>query len=98
VYTPYDPLPSDSGQWQTGASLNGSGYSSSVNDANIVKTTTDSSPTAMFTYENYLSQQLSGLWIPNEDWQVSVISDSLHGATPQDPYTQIYPEQWRLGS
>jgi peptide/nickel transport system substrate-binding protein len=98
VYTPYDPLPSDSGQWQSGASLNGSGYSSAVNDANIVKTTTDSAPTAMFTYENYLSHQLSGLWIPNEDWQVSVISGSLHGATPQDPYTQIYPEQWRLGS
>jgi peptide/nickel transport system substrate-binding protein len=49
---------------------------------------------ALYKYENYLAQQLPVLWMPEFDSQISAVSTKLHGAFPQDPDNNIYPEDW----
>jgi len=51
---------------------------------------------ALYAYQNYLAQQLPGLWMPQTDFQISAISARLRGALPQDPLDNIYPENWYL--
>jgi peptide/nickel transport system substrate-binding protein len=47
-------------------------------------------------YENYVAKELPMLWVPNTDWQISVISKKLKGITAQDVGLNIYPEDWTL--
>ncbi len=49
---------------------------------------------ALYSYENYLAQQLPGLWMPQTDTQISAVSNKLKGTFPQDPLNNIYPENW----
>jgi peptide/nickel transport system substrate-binding protein len=49
---------------------------------------------AFHAYENYLAGQLPGLWMPQTDTQISAVTNKLHGALPQDPLSNIYPEDW----
>ena len=51
---------------------------------------------ALHTYQDYLARQLPMLWLPQLDSQISAISTHLHGALPQDPDGNIYPENWYL--
>jgi peptide/nickel transport system substrate-binding protein len=44
--------------------------------------------------QNYLAQQLPVVWMPQFDFQISAVTDALHGVYPQDPDTNIYPENW----
>jgi peptide/nickel transport system substrate-binding protein len=49
---------------------------------------------AFYSYENYVSKQLPGLWMPQTDTQISAVNNKLHGVFPQDPLDNIYPENW----
>lgn len=49
---------------------------------------------ALYAYENYVAKQLPGLWMPQTDTQISAVSTKLQGAFPQDPLSNIYPEDW----
>jgi peptide/nickel transport system substrate-binding protein len=49
---------------------------------------------ALHTYENYLSVQLPGLWMPEMDSQITAVTSTLRGVLPQDPVGNIYPEDW----
>jgi peptide/nickel transport system substrate-binding protein len=49
---------------------------------------------ALGKYENYLAQQLPVLWMPEFDYQISAVNSKLKGAFPQDPDTNVYPENW----
>jgi len=49
---------------------------------------------ALYSYENYIAQQLPVLWMPQFDAQISAVSDKLQGTQPQDPDGNIYPESW----
>jgi peptide/nickel transport system substrate-binding protein len=49
---------------------------------------------AFHAYENYLAGQLPGLWMPQADTQISAVINKLQGALPQDPLSNIYPEDW----
>jgi peptide/nickel transport system substrate-binding protein len=50
--------------------------------------------TAFHAYENYLAGQLPGLWMPQADTQISAVNSRLRGVFPQDPLSNIYPEDW----
>jgi hypothetical protein len=41
---------------------------------------------------------LPSLWQPDYPYQLSVISKKLHGAIPQDPNLNLYPQNWTLSS
>jgi hypothetical protein len=58
--------------------------------------TTPADWAASYAYENYLAQQLPVLWMPQFDFQISAVSNTLRGVYPQDPLTNIYPENWYL--
>jgi peptide/nickel transport system substrate-binding protein len=54
---------------------------------------------AIDAYESYAAKQLPGLWIPQPYAQISVIKNTLKGATPQNVIgTNITPEDWYLTS
>jgi peptide/nickel transport system substrate-binding protein len=64
---------------------------------NLIKaTTTNSSISALYTYENYLAKNLPVIWMPSEYYQLSAVKTTLNGTLPQDPNVQIYPENWSL--
>jgi peptide/nickel transport system substrate-binding protein len=60
----------------------------------IKATTTNSSISTLYTYENYLAKVLPVIWMPSEYYQLSAIKTTLGGTQPQDPNVQIYPENW----
>ena len=49
------------------------GYSDKTNDANIVATNVSSSLSALYTYENYLAEQLPVIWQPNPAYELTEI-------------------------
>ena len=49
---------------------------------------------ALFTYQNYLAQQLPGLWMPQTDTAISAVNGKLKGVLPLDPLENLYPEDW----
>ncbi|HUY97583.1 MAG TPA: ABC transporter substrate-binding protein [Verrucomicrobiae bacterium] len=74
----------------------GGGYCNKQIDALITATHTDTSIQALYRYENATALQVPGLWWPLANYQISVISDHLHGWSPQDIYASVYPENWTL--
>jgi peptide/nickel transport system substrate-binding protein len=97
TYSPqYLPAP---GMWfGTDASNNVDGYNNAEMDRLIEDTYTSSSPKAIENLSVYAAQQLPGLWQPSYPYQISVISSKLHGALPQDPNLNLYPQNWTLSS
>jgi peptide/nickel transport system substrate-binding protein len=49
---------------------------------------------ALYKYQDYLAKQLPVLWMPQLDEQISAVSNRLKGVFPQDPLSNIYPENW----
>jgi len=98
VYSAPQFAPTGESLFLTGAGSNAYSYSDPKADALINASLTDNGLGSIQAYENYLAQQLPTLWLPWQVNQVSVISDKLHGALPQDPYQQMYPQFWWLSS
>jgi peptide/nickel transport system substrate-binding protein len=69
------------------------GYSSSRADTLIDKLG-DGGISALDSYQDYLSTQLPGLWMPQADTQISAVNGKLRGVLPQDPLDNIYPQNW----
>jgi peptide/nickel transport system substrate-binding protein len=69
------------------------GYSSSQADSDISQLGSGGIG-AFYKYEDYLSGQLPGLWMPQTDTQISAVNNKLIGPYPQDPLENIYPEDW----
>jgi peptide/nickel transport system substrate-binding protein len=89
-----DYLPTGETLFQCGAIANSGGYCSKQNDANIQKTLTSDDLQAMYTYQNYLAQQLPVMFQPNGVYTLTEINDKLKGVTPQNPTLGFNPENW----
>jgi peptide/nickel transport system substrate-binding protein len=48
----------------------------------------------MYTWQNYLAQQLPVMFQPNGAYQLTEIVNNLKGVTPQSPTLSINPENW----
>jgi peptide/nickel transport system substrate-binding protein len=81
---------------ETGGDLNAGAYSSSALDNLIADTNTVPGSAPYKAEENYVSKELPWIWQPDYPYQYSVISNKLRGTLPQDPNTNIYPENWYL--
>jgi peptide/nickel transport system substrate-binding protein len=57
-----------------------------------------SGPSGLYKYENYVSIECPYLWLPDADYQISLISNKLKGITAQDTTGHIYPDYWSLSS
>jgi peptide/nickel transport system substrate-binding protein len=92
----FDPAynePDGSAIFDSTGGSNSGGYHNPAADALMAKLPSGGYP-ALYAYENYLAQQLPVLWMPQFDFQISAVSDTLRGVYPQDPLTNIYPENW----
>jgi peptide/nickel transport system substrate-binding protein len=89
-----DYLPTGETLFQCGAIANSGGYCNKTNDANIQKTLTSDNPQAMYTYENFLAQQLPVMFQPNGVYTLTEIANNLKGVTPQNPTLGFNPENW----
>lgn len=96
TYSP-EYLPIGTQWFATGGGTNPQGYSSQHMDALIATAERSGSVASIQAINNYAAQQLPGLFEPNYAYQLSVISPKLHGALPQDPNLNIYPQKWSLG-
>ncbi|MHB1738338.1 MAG: ABC transporter substrate-binding protein [Actinomycetes bacterium] len=89
-----DSYPTGGQLFQTGSGFNAGSYSSPALDTLISATHTSSSVSALKAYEDFMASQLPVLWQPSSVQQVSAVVNTLHGAYPQDPILNIYPENW----
>jgi peptide/nickel transport system substrate-binding protein len=97
TYSP-EYLPIGTQWFATGGSTNPGGYSSAKMDALIATASTSSAAAAIRAIGVYAAENLPFLWEPNYPYQLSVISPKLHGAVPQDPNLNLYPQNWTLSS
>jgi len=98
VYSAPQFYPSGESLFETGAGSNGFGYNNATADRLIVAVERANGPGALRAYENFMTANLPTLGLPWQVDQVSAISPALHGALPQDPYQQIYPQYWRVSA
>ena len=89
-----DYYPTGEEIFSTGAGSNSGSYSNATNDANT-KATNDTDVN-LDTYQNFLAKDLPVIWQPNPAYEMSEISNKLHGATPQNVFGYLTPENWYL--
>ncbi len=77
-----------------GAIANSGGYCSKTNDNYINQTLTSNDPQAMYTWQNYLAQQLPVMFQPNGVYSLTEVVNNLKGVLPQSPTLSINPENW----
>jgi peptide/nickel transport system substrate-binding protein len=89
-------IPTGEDYFGCGAGDNFDGYCSSEMTKLIAATHIGSGLASLFTYENYLAEQIPYLWLPQPDYQISAVKKGLTGVYPQDPALNLTPEYWRL--
>ena len=93
-YMPYSLDPTGSGEFNTGGPYNFGGYSNPKLDQLINQTEYGSSSQVFTTYENYATQQLPQLWLPNSGF-FTAIPANLQGFTPLNPFSGgLNPQDW----
>jgi peptide/nickel transport system substrate-binding protein len=93
-----DYYPSGETLFLSGSGANSSGYSNPQNDSMINQTLTSPSMTALWNWQDYLTTQLPVIWQPNGAYQLTEVTNNLHGVTPQSTTLSINPEDWYFTS
>ncbi|WP_066521027.1 peptide ABC transporter substrate-binding protein [Curtobacterium ammoniigenes] len=87
--------PTGDSLFQTGGGANFGNYSNPEADSLITATTQSNSSTAIKSYSATLAKQLPVIWLPEPDYQISVIKKGL--TAPQDPMANFHPARWSWG-
>ncbi|MEW2122955.1 peptide ABC transporter substrate-binding protein [Streptomyces sp. NPDC007259] len=90
----FPAYPSGDSLFATGGGSNFGSYSNSDVDKLVEKTTTDSSDAAMQKYSEALAKDLPVIWLPEPDYQVSVVRSGL-GGFAQDSLANFHPAMWK---
>jgi peptide/nickel transport system substrate-binding protein len=92
----YEPdfYPTGDEIFATGAESNPGDYSNPENDQNIRLTETTTSPTAMYTYQDYVATQLPVIWEPNPSEVVEVKRGFDIGPLSPNEADGIAPWDW----
>jgi peptide/nickel transport system substrate-binding protein len=91
----YPAYPSGEQLFATSAGVNLGSYSDSQADNLISETNLSGSSSTMQAYSAYLAKNLPVIWVPNPDYQVSAIKNTLQGVV-QNPLASMNPQQWYL--
>ncbi len=89
-----NPYPTGDQIFGSGSGSNFSNYNSATADKLIDETVHGTASLA--AYQNYLADQVPVLWLPHASYQLSEISNKLHGALPASPILSLTPESWSL--
>jgi len=90
----FSAYPSGDSLFETGGGANFGNYSDATVDQLIKATTTSSSAEAMQAYSSALAKALPVIWLPEPDYQISVIKKGLT-LTAQDSLANFHPAQWQ---
>jgi peptide/nickel transport system substrate-binding protein len=89
-----DYYPSGETLFQSGSAADSSGFSNATNDNLINQTLTSSSLTPMYSWQDFLTPQLPEMWQPNAQYELTEVTNNLHGVIPQAVTLYINPENW----
>jgi len=89
-----DYYPTGETLFLSGSGANSSGYSNATNDNYIDQTLTSTSTQSLYTWQDYLAQQLPEIWQPNGAYQLTEVANNLRGVIPQSTTLNINPENW----
>jgi peptide/nickel transport system substrate-binding protein len=89
-----DYYPSGETLFLSGSGANSGGYTNAENDTLINDTLTSTSVQSLYTWQNYLAQQLPVIWQPNGVYQLTEVVNNLRGVIPQSTTLGINPEDW----
>ncbi|MGH3154209.1 MAG: ABC transporter substrate-binding protein [Streptosporangiaceae bacterium] len=89
-----DYYPSGETLFESGSGANSGGYTSATDDALINQSLTTNSLTSLYTWQNYLATQLPFIWQPNGPYEMTEVTDNLHGVLPQSTTGNLNPETW----
>jgi peptide/nickel transport system substrate-binding protein len=89
----FPAYPSGDSLFQTGGGSNFGNYSNPSVDKLIDRTTTSESTEAVRQYSAALAKDLPVIWLPEPDYQVSVVRDGLGGFS-QDSLANFHPAMW----
>jgi peptide/nickel transport system substrate-binding protein len=89
-----DYYPTGETLFLSGSGANSGGYTNTQNDSLINTTLTSNTTGSLFTWQNYLAQQLPVIWQPNGVYQLSEIVNNLRGVIPQSTTLNLNPENW----
>jgi peptide/nickel transport system substrate-binding protein len=89
----YD-YPTGESLFQSGAAFNCSNYPDPRADELIDRTITSDDVDALYEYQEYISEQVPVLFLPNCPWRLFEVAADLRGFTPLNPHGLINPENW----
>jgi peptide/nickel transport system substrate-binding protein len=90
----FSAYPSGDSLFETGGGANFGSYSDPGVDQLIKATTTSGSTAAMQAYSAAVAKALPVIWLPEPDYQISVIKKDL-SLTAQDSLANFHPAQWK---
>jgi peptide/nickel transport system substrate-binding protein len=90
----FNAFPTGDSLFQTGGGSNFGNYSDPAVDKLISATTTSSSNQAIQDYSAALAKDLPVIWLPEPDYQISVVRNGLGGFS-QDSLANFHPAQWK---
>jgi peptide/nickel transport system substrate-binding protein len=92
----FSAYPTGDSLFQTGGGANFGDYSDASADTLIKATTQSNQSSAITDYSALLAKQLPVVWLPEPDYQISVIKNGL--TAPQDPMANFHPARWSWSS
>ncbi|XUL91917.1 peptide ABC transporter substrate-binding protein [Streptomyces galilaeus] len=93
----FPAFPTGDSLFQTKGGANFGNYSNADVDKLISASTTSSSTQAVQDYSAALAKDLPVIWLPEPDYQISVVKNGLGGFS-QDPLANFHPAQWKWTS
>lgn len=87
------PYPTGEQIFASGGSSNPGHYADPKADQ-LIRASQVGGATELRAYEQYITDQVPVIWVPNLTYQLSMIRNDLHGADAQNPYIGITPERW----
>lgn len=93
----FPAFPTGDSLFQSKGGANFGNYSDADVDKLISASTTSSSTQAIQDYSAALAKDLPVIWLPEPDYQISVVKSGLGGFS-QDPLANFHPAQWKWTS
>ena len=93
----FSAFPTGDSLFQTKGGSNFGNYSNPAVDQLIAASTTSNSPQAVQDYSAALAKDLPVIWLPEPDYQISVVKEGLGGFS-QDSLANFHPAQWKWNS
>jgi peptide/nickel transport system substrate-binding protein len=87
-------LPTGENLFRSGAASNYSNYADPRADELVAETVQSDDPAALHRYQEYISEQVPVVFLPNAPWRLFEVAANLRGFTPLNPYGLITPENW----